>query len=154
MTDRPRSIVWLLMAGGGLAVAALASFLVDLTPDRNPPLTVLDVEGVWTTPSGGRPTVRADGSAEVERVPQAQNNCVGAPSSPSYVCTGPATWAFDTYPDEEPGIRFDYAGTDAGTVCTFHLSVSGSSSGRGFLPHHASPGYVREASPTPTSPTE
>ncbi|MEU9104952.1 hypothetical protein AB0D54_11375 [Streptomyces xanthophaeus] len=144
-----------LMAAGAMTVAAVAAFLVDLTADRDPPpLTVLDVEGVWTTPSGGRLTVRADGSAEVERVPQAQRNCVGDPSSPSYVYTGPATWVFATYPDEEPGIRFDYPATDAGKVCTIHLSVAGNSSGKGFLPHHASPGYAREASPTPTSTTE
>ncbi|AWZ09028.1 hypothetical protein DRB96_36585 [Streptomyces sp. ICC1] len=122
VTDLPRRFVWLSVAAGGCVIAALTSFPVDLTEDRSgPPLAVNDVEGVWSASSGGRLTVRADGSAELENVPEPGHGCGQAPSA---FHTGPATWVFDTYPDESPGIRLDYPGATPGQMCSVHLSIS------------------------------
>ncbi|MFC8765126.1 hypothetical protein ACFUAG_31020 [Streptomyces sp. NPDC057193] len=101
------------------------------------------MEGVWSASDGGRLTVRADGSAELEKVPEPGPGCGQTDSS---IHTGPATWVFDTFPDEPPGIRLDYRGPAAGEMCSVYLSISISEEygTKGFLPHNADPWYVRD----------
>ncbi|MCX5231511.1 hypothetical protein ABZY16_01670 [Streptomyces sp. NPDC006553] len=148
MTDLPRGFVWLMLAAGGVLVAALISFLMDLTEDQSrAPLTVADVEGIWSASDGGRLTVRADGSAELERVMEPETDCGQSAEQVHFSYTGPATWAFDTWPDESPGIRFDYRGSASGKTCKVYLSVSISdeTGSVGFLPHDPEPSYMRGA---------
>ncbi|MFD8642792.1 hypothetical protein ACFV14_21135 [Streptomyces zaomyceticus] len=133
----------MLVASGAFVIATLTTFLIELTgaPD-NPPLTVSDVQGVWSASDGGRLTVRADGSAELENVLDPGPGCGEAGSR---VHTGPAKWVFDTFPDEPPGIRLDYPGSTTGQTCSVYLSISISDEygTKGFLPHDAGPWYVR-----------
>ncbi|MFI0923645.1 hypothetical protein ACH4TP_06885 [Streptomyces sp. NPDC021012] len=135
--------VWLSVAAGAFVIAALASVLIGLTeaPD-DPSLTVSDVQGVWSASDGGRLTARADGSAELEKVPDPGPGCGEADSR---VHTGPANWVFDTFPDESPGIRLDYPGVATGQTCSVYLSISISDEygTKGFLPHNADQWYVR-----------
>ncbi|MFF8381909.1 hypothetical protein ACF07V_38115 [Streptomyces sp. NPDC015661] len=132
------------VAAGVCVIAALASFLIDLTADHSSPsLTVSDVEGVWSASDGGRLTVRADGSAELEKVPDPGPGCGETDTA---VHTGPANWVFDTFPDESPGIRLDYPGAVTGQTCSVYLSISISDGygTTGFLPHDAADlRYVR-----------
>ncbi|MGW4700651.1 hypothetical protein [Streptomyces sp. NPDC004285] len=133
------------LAAGGFVIAALTGFLVDLAEDHSgPPLTVSDVKGVWSASDGGRLTVRADGSAALEQVPEPGAGCGQADSS---FHTGPATWVFDTFPDEPPGIRLDYPGTTTRQTCSVYLSISISDEygTKGFLPHNADTWFVRGA---------
>ncbi|QES51830.1 hypothetical protein DEJ50_32240 [Streptomyces venezuelae] len=148
MTDRPRTFVWWTVAAAGLLTAALVSFLTDLTSNQSPPsLTVSDVEGTWSASGDERLMVRADGSAELAGVTEPEVNCGQhtGPNPSRY--TGPATWVFDTYPDESPGIRFDYPGPATGKTCRIHLSLSISDQHgtRGFLPHAPDQSYTRGA---------
>ncbi|MFD7962939.1 hypothetical protein ACFV5J_19235 [Streptomyces zaomyceticus] len=148
MTEVPRRLVWWMVAAGGAVLAALISFLMDLTEEQNrAPLTVTDVEGVWSASDGGRLTVRADGSAELERVMEPESGCGQFAEEVHLSYTGPATWVFDTWPDEPPGIRFDYRGASTGKTCKIYLSVSISdeTSSVGFLPHDPEPSYIRGA---------
>ncbi|MFE4309720.1 hypothetical protein ACFQ9H_12890 [Streptomyces sp. NPDC056517] len=148
MTDLPRRFVWLMLAAGVVLVAALISFLMDLTEGQSrAPLTVVDVEGVWSASDGGRLTVRADGSAELERVMEPEAGCGQSAGQVHLSYTGPATWVFDTWPDEPPGIRFDYQAGAAGKSCKVYLSVSISdeTGSVGFLPHDPEPSYMRGA---------
>lgn len=136
---RPRVSIWLLIGGAGLFAVVLTSVL-SVREDRQV-LKVSDVEGTWSNLSGERLTVRADGSAGLERVTQPQAGC-GQPGARTY--TGPATWEFDGYPDEGPGIRFDFQGPDTGQSCRVYLAVSISeNAAKGFLPHNAAAQYVR-----------
>lgn len=150
MTDRPRSFVWLTVAVGGFLVATVTGFLVDLTEDQSrPSLTVADVEGVWSASGGGRLTVRADGSAELERVMEPETGCGQSADQIHLTYTGPAAWVFDTWPDEPPGIRFDYRGAGTGKTCSIYLSVVPDmhDGAKGFLPHDPSPWYERGSPP-------
>lgn len=135
-----------MVAAGGFLVATGTAFLMDLTEDRSPPpLTVADVEGVWSASGGGRLTVRADGSAELERAREPETGCGQSADRIHLTYTGPATWGFDTWPDESPGIRFDYRGAGTGKTCSIHLSVSPDmdDGAKGFLPHDPGPQYER-----------
>ncbi|MFE5797012.1 hypothetical protein ACFQ8C_31150 [Streptomyces sp. NPDC056503] len=146
MSDLPRRFIWLMAAAGGVLVAALIGFLMDLTEDQSrAPLTVTDVEGVWSASDGGRLTVRADGSAELERVMEPEAGCGQSAGQVHFSYTGPATWAFDTWPDESPGIRFDYRGAAGGKTCKVYLSVSVSdeTGSVGFFPRNPEPSYTR-----------
>ncbi|MEV7418867.1 hypothetical protein [Streptomyces sp. NPDC089919] len=111
-------------------------------PD-GPPLAVSDVAGVWSAADGGRLTVRADGSAELKEVPAPGAGCGRTDAG---VHTGPATWVFDTFPDESPGIRLDYHGAATGAMCSVYLAVfiSDEHDAEGFLTHRENPWYVRE----------
>lgn len=145
-----RRLICLTVVAGGALVATLIGFpfLMDLAEGRDrAPLTVTDVEGVWSASDGGRLTVRADGSAELERVGELETGC-GQPSGQIHFSyTGPATWVFDTWPDEPPGIRLDYRGAAAGKTCKVYLSVvtSDETGSVGFLPHNPEPSYTRGA---------
>ncbi|MEU4360074.1 hypothetical protein [Streptomyces virginiae] len=58
-----------------------------------------------------------------------------------------ATWVYDTYPDEKPGIRFDYQGPATAKPCKIYLVVFPLKDGtKGFLPHdRAGVDYIRSA---------
>ncbi|MFF8268905.1 hypothetical protein ACF059_16125 [Streptomyces sp. NPDC016562] len=148
MNVRPRQFLWWFLVAAGLFVAVLAALRVDLGGDREASLAVTDVQGSWQGSDGGRLTVRADGSAELERVTRPGPDCGQSTGAAGRTYTGPATWVFDTYPDEEPGIRFDFRGPDSGKSCKIYLVVFAGEYGRkGFLPHNADVWYVRSAEP-------
>ncbi|WP_411107195.1 hypothetical protein [Streptomyces sp. cmx-4-9] len=89
-------------------------------------------------------TVRADGSAELELLAEPTARC--GLSNDFY--SGPATWVFDTFPDESPGIRFDFSGPETGDSCKIYLMVFTDEDGtRGYLQHNAAVRYVRSAVP-------
>ncbi|MER5931105.1 hypothetical protein [Streptomyces sp. NPDC002054] len=137
-----------MVAAAGSLIAALIGFLMDPIEDQSPPpLTVTDVEGVWSASDDGRLTVQADGSAELEGVTEPEVNCGQYTGRNPSTYTGPATWVFDTFPDESPGIRLDYPGPATGKTCRIYLSISISDKYgiRGFLPHDSDPSYVRGA---------
>ncbi|MEU6883099.1 hypothetical protein [Streptomyces sp. NPDC046712] len=125
---------------------------MDLTEHQSPPpLTVNDVEGVWSAVSDdGRLTVRADGSAELEGMTEPEVNCGQYTGQEPSTYTGPARWVFDTFPDESPGIRFDYPGPQGvtGKTCRIYLSISITDEYGtiGFLPLGPDTQYVRGAS--------
>ncbi|MFJ3514587.1 MULTISPECIES: hypothetical protein [unclassified Streptomyces] len=132
----------------GVIVAGLAGFLVELAAGQDgEPLKVTDVEGLWSATDGGRLTVRPDGSAELEGVRDPKEGCGRSNSTVGSAYPGPATWEFDTYPDESPGIRFDYRGIDTGQKCSVYLSITGSDKhgAKGFLPHRPEQQYARGA---------
>ncbi|KOU73909.1 hypothetical protein ACFV0H_12720 [Streptomyces erythrochromogenes] len=137
MNVRPRGSVWWFVGAGGLFTALLAAFLVDMGEEREPELVVADVDGAWRGADGGRLTVRADGSAELERVTEPRQDCGQSAGLAPDTYTGPATWVFDTYPDEAPGIRFDFPAPDTGKSCKIYLVVVHYKDGTkgGFLPH-------------------
>ncbi|MEU4268271.1 hypothetical protein [Streptomyces sp. NPDC026092] len=71
-------------------------------------------------------------------------NCGQALGPAPLAYTGSATWEFDTYPDEAPGIRFDYRSPQTGKACEIHLVVGmGERATLGFLPHVDRAQYVR-----------
>ncbi|MFE5913609.1 hypothetical protein ACFQ6B_31615 [Streptomyces wedmorensis] len=142
MTNQARRFVWFWIAAGGFVIAALMGLLISLVENPDPPLTTNDVVGVWSASDGGRLTVRPDGSAVLEQVMEPEAGCGQADSN---FRTGPATWVFDTYPDESPGIRLDYPGVDAGQTCSVYLAIviSDKHGTAGYLPHDAYPAYVR-----------
>ncbi|MFF3315431.1 hypothetical protein ACFYV5_07930 [Streptomyces sp. NPDC003035] len=138
----------MLVGAAGLLAAALAAFVVEASEDSSPPaLVVADVEGVWTVQGGSRLTVRADGSAELERVEEPDVNCGQSTGPAPLTYTGPATWVFDSYPDEAPGIRFDYRSRETEKLCEIYLVVGADEhASYGFLPHVADVQYVRPGS--------
>ncbi|WP_405790381.1 hypothetical protein [Streptomyces sp. NBC_01367] len=151
MTKLPRRFYWYLIAAAGLAVAAaLIGFLWILTKDQRPPLTPTDVQGTWTAWSSaggdGRLTVRPDGTADLQQV-KPEPGC-GMPSEPvpSGTYSGPATWVFDTFPDEWPGIRFDYTSPLNGKTCKIYLPIliSGQHGPLGFFIHDSRSQYKRD----------
>ncbi|MGW7438499.1 hypothetical protein [Streptomyces sp. NPDC054849] len=149
MSIRPRLLVWFFIffiGAAGLLVALLAAFRADFGEDGEASLAATDVEGAWQGSDGGRLTVRADGSADLERVTRPGPDC-GQSTGAAGTYTGSATWVFDTYPDERPGIRFDYQGPATAKPCKVHLVVVPLKDGtKGFLPHV--PGqYVRSTGP-------
>ncbi|MFF4426208.1 hypothetical protein ACFY04_36440 [Streptomyces sp. NPDC001549] len=149
MTKLPQRFYWCLGAAAGLVVAALIAFLWSLAEDQRPPLTPADVQGTWTSwsaPDGGRLTVRPDGTADLQRVAKPAPDC-GMPSEPvPSTYSGPATWVFDTYPDEWPGIRFDYQSPLSGKTCTIYLpiTISEQNGTLGFFPHDFRSHYKRD----------
>ncbi|MFF3678127.1 hypothetical protein ACFYYS_29655 [Streptomyces sp. NPDC002120] len=135
MSIRPRRLVWWFIGAAGLFAALLAAFRIDLGEDRSTSLVVTDVEGTWTSTDGDRLTVRPDGSADLEGVTRPGPDCGQVAGAAGRDYTGPATWVFDTYPDERPGIRFDYRGPSTGKPCKVYLVVVPLKDGtRGFLP--------------------
>ncbi|MFI8902624.1 hypothetical protein ACIGO7_31295 [Streptomyces virginiae] len=113
----------------------MVAFLFYLGRDREDPLAIADVAGVWQGSDGGRLTVRADGSADLERVTRPGPECGQSADAAGRSYTGPATWVFDTYPDEKPGISFDYQGPAAAKPCKVYLVVFPREGGaKGFLP--------------------
>ncbi|MFE5821086.1 hypothetical protein ACFQ7B_04950 [Streptomyces erythrochromogenes] len=124
----------------------MAAFRMELGEDHEEPLAIADVAGVWQGPDGGRLTVRADGTADLEQVTRPGPNC-GHSTDAAGSYTGPATWVYDTYPDENPGIRFDYQGPAAAKPCKIYLVVFPlKDSAKGFLPHdRAGVDYTRSA---------
>lgn len=91
--------------------------------------------GVRQGSDGGRLTVRADGTADLERVARPGPNCGQSTDTPARSYTGPATWVYDTHPDERPGIRFDSQGPAAAKLCKVYLVViPQKESAKGFLP--------------------
>ncbi len=149
MSVRPRGSVWWFVAAPGLCTALLAAFLVGMGEEHEPELAVADVEGAWRGADGGRVTVRADGSAELERVTEPRQDCGQSAGLAPDTYTGSATWEFDTYPDEAPGIRFDFPAPDTGKSCKIYLVVVHSKDGTtgGFLPHVRGQ-YLRSDEPT------
>lgn len=118
--------------------------------DRGPDgeLGIADVVGVWQASDGGRLTIRTDGSADLERVTRPGPECGQSTDAAGRSYTGPATWVFDTYPDESPGVRFDYQGPATAKPCKVYLVVFHQKDGtKGFLPQDP-PGvrYARSAS--------
>ncbi|MGW6819835.1 hypothetical protein [Streptomyces sp. NPDC055005] len=110
-----RRSVWFL-AIAGLVLAASAAFLMDALEDNGrATLVISDVEGTWTAAGGGRLTVSADGSAELERVTEPEVNCGQSSGAAPLTYTGPAMWEFDAFPDEASGIRFDFRGPTPGS---------------------------------------
>ncbi|MGW9448594.1 hypothetical protein [Streptomyces sp. NPDC055632] len=110
-------------------------------------LEVADVEGVWSGSSGQRLTVRADGSAELQRVREPDTGCGQSTSEIHLSYSGAATWAFDTWPDESPGIRFTYQGAGTGKACSVYLSIMNTDIGtRAFFPHEPDVRYERNSS--------
>ncbi|MFF4449067.1 hypothetical protein [Streptomyces sp. NPDC001502] len=147
MGNRPRRPVWWFTGAAGVFVALLVAFLADLGEDREAALAATDVEGAWQGSDGGRLTVRADGSADLEGVTRPGPDCGQSTDAAGRSYTGPATWVFDTYPDEKPGIRFDYQGPATAKPCKVYLVVFSLKDGtQGFLPQDP-PGmhYVRSA---------
>ncbi|MEU6210852.1 hypothetical protein ABZ891_13155 [Streptomyces sp. NPDC047023] len=134
-TDRRRTLWW--FAGAtALFLALMAAFRMQVGEDREEPLAIADVAGVWQGSDGGRLTVRADGSADLERITRSGPGCGQSAEAPARSYTGPATWVYDTYPDERPGIRFDYQGFATAKPCKVHLVVvPQKGSATGFLPH-------------------
>ncbi|WKD34572.1 hypothetical protein [Streptomyces xanthophaeus] len=151
MSNRPRRPLWWFMGGAGLVLALLVAlpvaFLADLGEDRESPLAATDVEGTWQGSDGGRLTVRADGSADLEGVTRPGQDCGQSTDAAGRSYTGPAAWVFDTYPDERPGIRFDYQGPATGKPCKVYLVVFSQEDGtKGFLPQDPPEvSYVRPA---------
>uniref|UniRef100_A0AAU2JQU4 Proteinase inhibitor I42 chagasin domain-containing protein n=1 Tax=Streptomyces sp. NBC_00049 TaxID=2903617 RepID=A0AAU2JQU4_9ACTN len=141
MSVHLRSSIWLPAGAVGFLAVLLLAVLVPEGEQRKA-LKTADVEGTWSAAGGERLTVRADGSAELERVRAPEAGCGQSTGLPPLAYTGPATWEFDTYPDEGPGIRFDFQGPGAGKSCKVYLVVP-ENGGKGFLPHKADVQYVR-----------
>ncbi|MEW2138492.1 hypothetical protein AB0892_18140 [Streptomyces sp. NPDC005409] len=149
MNVRPRQFLWWFLVAAGLFVAVLAALRADLGEDREASLAVTDVQGSWQGSDGGRLTVRADGSAKLEQVTRPGPDCGQSTGPAGRTYTGPATWTFDSYPDERPGIRFDYQGPATATSCKAYLVVVPHENGTsGFLPQDPNGvRYVRSAEP-------
>ncbi|MFC9825513.1 hypothetical protein ACFWG6_33725 [Streptomyces erythrochromogenes] len=142
-----RRILWWVMGVTTLFLALMAAFRMELGEDREDPLAIAEVAGVWQGSDGGRLTVRANGSADLDGVTRPGPDCGQSTDAAGRSYTGPATWAFDTYPDERPGIRFDYQGPATAKPCRIYLVVSLPKDGtKGFLPQDP-PGvrYTRSA---------
>nr|WSX48254.1 hypothetical protein OG409_04360 [Streptomyces sp. NBC_00974] len=107
-------------------------------------LKVADVEGAWSAAGGERLTVRADGSAELERVRVSEASCGQSIGSAPQTYSGPATWEFDTVPDENPGVRFDFHTPGSGKSCKVYLVVFPEErAGKGFLDSDSDVPYLR-----------
>ncbi|WP_030721115.1 hypothetical protein [Streptomyces sp. NRRL F-2580] len=143
-TDRRRILCWF-MGVTTLFLALMVALLIYLGNDREDRLAIADVAGVWQGSDGGRLTVRADGSADLERITRPGPDCGQSTDAAGRSYTGPATWVFDTYPDERPGIRFDYQGPATAKPCKLYLVVFSLEDGaKGFLPQDPSDvSYVR-----------
>ncbi|MFJ3519921.1 hypothetical protein [Streptomyces sp. NPDC090131] len=130
-----------------ISVPLAALFLLTGCADSDPELTVADVEGSWSAVGGGHLTVRADGTADLDRVTRPGPDCGRSTGAAGRTYTGPATWVFDTYPDEKSGIRFDYQGPATAKPCKIYLVVFPLKDGaKGFLPQDPSDvSYVRSA---------
>ncbi|MFJ3819439.1 hypothetical protein [Streptomyces sp. NPDC090056] len=148
MAGLKRKDFWLLSVIAGAVVGMAIAVLVGLSNDQErPSLSIVDVEGVWTASGGQRLTVRADGSAELERVSEPDEGCGQSASEINLSYTGPATWVFDSWPDESPGIRLDYIGAGTGKKCSIYLAITNTNIGvRGFTPHDPSIRYERSTS--------
>ncbi|MFC9587866.1 hypothetical protein ACFVJ8_34255 [Streptomyces yangpuensis] len=130
-----RLTLWWFIGATALFLALVAAFRMELGEDREEPLAIADVAGVWQGSDGGRLTVRADGTADLERVTRPGPECGQSTDAAGRSYTGPATWVFDTYPDENPGIRFDYQGPATAKACKVYLVVFHQQDGtKGFLP--------------------
>ncbi|MFC9390307.1 hypothetical protein [Streptomyces venezuelae] len=152
MADLPRrGILWWLAAAVAVSAAALAGSLVSTSEVGSAPrLTAANVEGVWAKPGGGRLTVRADGSADLEQAPVSKTECGQDTGRSLLTYTGTAAWVFDTHPDEASGIRFDFSGAAAQQSCRIYLVVYDEAGGRGFIPHDdGDVPYTRKAAPHP-----
>ncbi|MEV7442817.1 hypothetical protein AB0O22_16945 [Streptomyces sp. NPDC091204] len=139
-----RILGWV-MGVTALFLALMVALLIHLGRDREAPLAITDVAGVWQGSDGGRLTVRADGSAHLEQAKRPGPDCGQSTDAAGRSYTGPATWVFDTYPDERPGVRFDYQGPATAKPCKLYLVVFSLKDGaKGFLPQDP-PGvrYVR-----------
>ncbi|MFJ3505397.1 hypothetical protein [Streptomyces sp. NPDC090135] len=148
MNGLQRRDCWLLAVAVTSAAGMVAAILVGLDSgqDRSS-LKVADVEGVWSGSSGQRLTVRADGSAELERVREPDTGCGQSASEIHLSYSGAATWIFDTWPDERPGILFTYEGAGTGKACSVYLSILNTDIGiRGFFPHEPDVRYERDSS--------
>ncbi|MFD0122998.1 hypothetical protein [Streptomyces virginiae] len=131
-----RRPLWWFMGVTALFLALMVALLIYLGKDREDPLAIADVAGVWQGSDGGRLTVRADGSADLERITRPGPDCGQSTGAPARSYTGLATWVYDTYPDERPGIRFDYQGSATAKPCKVYLVVFPQKDGaKGFLPH-------------------
>ncbi|MFF8262580.1 hypothetical protein [Streptomyces virginiae] len=142
-----RRILWWSIGATGLLLALTVAFRMDLGNAGEDPLGIADVAGVRQSSDGGRLTVRADGSADLERVRRPGPDCGQSTDAAGRSYTGPATGVFDTYPDEQPGIRFDYQEPVTAKPCKLYLVVFSLKDGaKGFLPQDP-PGvsYVRSA---------
>ncbi|MFB6824091.1 hypothetical protein ACFCXA_21150 [Streptomyces virginiae] len=130
-------------------MALLVAFRVDLGEKPEAALALTDVEGTWQGSDGGRLTVRTDGSADLERVTRPGQECGQSIGAAGRTYTGPAKWVFDTYPDEKPGIRFDYQGPATAKSCKVYLVVFPLQNGaKGFLPQDPDGvQYVRSTEP-------
>ncbi|MFE9929569.1 hypothetical protein [Streptomyces sp. NPDC005533] len=143
-------ISWRWILGGaigatGLFVALVAAFQMEGQGRDGEALEMSDVVGVWQGSDGGRLTLRTDGSADLEKVTRPGPECGRSADAAGRSYTGPATWVFDTYPDENPGVRFDYQGPATAKPCKLYLVVFHQQDGtKGFLPQDP-PGvrYVR-----------
>ncbi|WP_030852856.1 hypothetical protein [Streptomyces sp. NRRL F-4474] len=113
----------------------MAAFRMELGEDREEPLAIADVAGVWQGSDGGRLTVQADGIADLDRTTRPRPGCGQSAEAPARSYTGPATWVFDIYPDEDPGIRFDYQGSATAKTCRVYLVIfPGKNGASGFIP--------------------
>ncbi|BAU86785.1 hypothetical protein SLA_5916 [Streptomyces laurentii] len=100
------------------------------------PLKTAEIEGSWSGPNGGHIEVRPDGSAELQHIENVFTRCAEPDENqPSDVYSGPATWKFDTFPDESPGIRFDYRVPGDSNLCSIYLAVRDRKGGRGYITH-------------------
>ncbi|MFJ1569684.1 hypothetical protein ACIOG8_36640 [Streptomyces erythrochromogenes] len=145
-TDWRRALWWFIGVAALFAALTLV-FLIERVKAREGPLAIADVAGVWQGSDGGRLTVRADGTADLERVTRPGPDCGRSTDAAGRSYTGPAAWVYDTYPDERPGIRFAYQGPATAKPCKIYLVVFPQKDGaRGFLPQDP-PGvsYVRSA---------
>ncbi|MFE9466350.1 hypothetical protein ACFYNW_22230 [Streptomyces virginiae] len=147
MSTGLRRTVWWFIGATGLFVVLVVVFFMHLGEDGDDPLAITDVVGVWQGSDGGRLTVRADGSADLERARRPGPDCGQSTDAAGRSYTGPATWVFDTYPDEKSGIRFDYQGPATAKPCKLYLVVFSLKDGaKGFLPQDPSDvSYVRSA---------
>ncbi|WP_329101808.1 hypothetical protein [Streptomyces sp. NBC_01439] len=147
MSTSLRRTIWWLIGSFGLFAMLAAAFLMNLLEDPEDPLAITDVVGAWESSDGARLTVRADGTADLERVTRPSLDCGQSTDAAGRSYTGPATWVFDTYPDEKPGIRFDYQGPATAKPCKIYLVVfSLKEATKGFLPQDPTGvDYVRSA---------
>lgn len=142
-----RRILCWVMGVTALFLALMAAFRMELGEDGEDPLAIADVAGVWQGSDGGRLMVRADGSADLDGVTRPGPDCGQSTDGAGRSYTGPAARAFDTYPDERPGIRFDHHGPATAKPFRIYLVVSLPKDGtKGILPQDP-PGvrYTRSA---------
>jgi hypothetical protein len=137
----------LLVAAGGWVVVTSAGFLIEMGKDSSPPaLTAADAEGIWETEGESRLTVRADGSAQLQQVPEADVNCGQITEPAPLTYTGPATWVLDMHPDPDEGqtIRFDYKSPIMDKTCQIHFVVGADEhAGYGYFTDVSDVRYVR-----------
>lgn len=149
-----RRILCWVMGVTALFLALMAAFRMELGEDGEDPLAIADVAGVWQGSDGGRLMVRADGSADLDGVTRPGPDCGQSTDGAGRSYTGPAARAFDTYPDERPGIRFDHHGPATAKPFRIYLVVSLPKDGtKGILPktHPACDTHARPAGRTEPS---